>query len=120
MTGVLTGRRILVVEDDFFILSELEHILSEAGAEVIGARTIDEALNRVQHFNCSAAVLDFRIGRRTVTPVASLLTKRGIPFVFYTGQTASELAMTEWPDVGVIPKPSTPNVILSAVTRWLM
>jgi DNA-binding NtrC family response regulator len=119
MAGMLTGRRILVVEDDFFILSEMEHTLMRAGAKVVSARTVEQALSQLHDSEFTGAILDFRLGRGNGTPVASALAKRGIPFVFYTGQATSELAGTEWSQVKVISKPSTPTAILAVVSQWL-
>src|SRR5262245_37151541 len=60
----LSGARILVVEDDFLILTELETVLSEAGAQVAGAcRTVDEALALALERDLDAALLDLRVGR---------------------------------------------------------
>ena len=70
----LKGVRLLVVEDDAILLMELEEILQEAGAEVVGrCRTIQDALASVEKDVISAAVLDVRIGDVTIAPVARQL-----------------------------------------------
>jgi hypothetical protein len=38
-------------------------------------------------------VLDVRIGRETIAPVARQLIKHGTPFLFYTGQLGTDPAM---------------------------
>jgi ActR/RegA family two-component response regulator len=61
---VLQGVRVLVVEDDALLLMELESILVDAGAEVIGAcRSVADALAVAHRESVAAAVLDVRIGR---------------------------------------------------------
>src|SRR5437763_16225649 len=46
---VLSGTAVLVLEDDFLILSELESVLQDAGARVIGPfRRLKEALAIVE------------------------------------------------------------------------
>ena len=68
---VLQGVRVLVVEDDALLLMELESILVDAGAEVIAAcRSVADALAVAHRESVAAAVLDVRIGRDTIAPLA--------------------------------------------------
>ncbi|HEY7662733.1 MAG TPA: response regulator [Xanthobacteraceae bacterium] len=116
----LAGARILVVEDDFFIALELESILTEAGAEVVEPRrTLDDALAAVAEHDISAAILDVRLAGAMIAPVASELERRGIPFVFYTGQVDIEALRAQWPGRCVIAKPARDRTIVAAVTRLL-
>lgn len=60
----LNGARLLVVEDDYLISMDLESILVEAGAEIVGVcRTVKDALVLANQNGIAAAVLDFRLGR---------------------------------------------------------
>ena len=117
--SLLKGARVLVVEDDFLILMELEAILSEAGAEIAGCRTVKDALALAERDGLTAAVLDIRLGRETIAPVARELAQRGIPFVFYTGQIDADAMRTEWPDRRFVPKPAQPRTIVKAVADLL-
>ncbi|MBV9590670.1 MAG: response regulator, partial [Hyphomicrobiales bacterium] len=84
----LSGARLIVVEDDFLILMELESALADAGAKIVGScRTLDAAMSLVEADGLAAAILDIRLGRDTVEPAARRLAERGIPFIFYTGQS---------------------------------
>jgi DNA-binding response OmpR family regulator len=116
----LEGARILVVEDDFLLMMELEMILSEAGADCVEAcGSVDQALAAADRDGISAAILDVRIGRATITDVARLLSARGTPFVFYTGQVQNDRLIREWPHCRIISKPARPKVIVSAVADLL-
>ena len=42
-----------------------------------------------------AAILDVRLGCETVAPVARELTKKGISFVFYSGQLGADPTLAE-------------------------
>ncbi len=87
----LSGARVLVVEDEAFIAFELQATLTDAGAQVIGpSLTLAEAFALASRENLSAAVLDVRLGRDTIGPVARQLAARGIPFLFYTGQVETD------------------------------
>jgi len=78
----LQGMRILVVDDEFLILICIEEALSAAGAEIVSAATVPEALERAADESLSAALLDVRVGVRTTEAVADELAARSVPFVF--------------------------------------
>jgi DNA-binding NtrC family response regulator len=112
----LKGVRLLVVEDDAILLMELEEILQDAGAEIVGCcRTVKDALASVEADAISAAVLDVRIGSETIAPVARRLGRRGTPFLFYTGQVIDDPALEEWRDCKIVAKPAQAQTIVSAV-----
>jgi DNA-binding NtrC family response regulator len=118
--GALEGVRVLVVEDDVMILMHLEAILSDAGAEIAaGCQTVKDALVFAEKNGIAAAILDVRLGRETIVPVARLLARRGVPFVFYTGQCDTAAMRAEWPDCTIVPKPSQPRTIIDAVADLL-
>lgn len=117
---VLNGARILVVEDDFLLVMEIEAVLRDAGAKcVLACRTVDEALAAADNGTFGAAVLDVRVGDDSIAPVARKLARYGTPFLFYTGQVGNEGAMAEWPECRVLSKPAQPHVIVAAVNDVL-
>jgi DNA-binding response OmpR family regulator len=88
----LRGLRILVVEDEFLVAMELETMLQDLGAEVIGPLgRLDEAVAIAREETLELAILDVNIGGQLVTPVADALTARAIPFVFCTGYDGARL-----------------------------
>ena len=117
----LSGVRVLLVEDDPLLLMELELTLVDAGAVVVGAcRTLQDALSRSTRGDFSVAILDFLLGSETVSPVARGLASRGVPFVFYTGQTRHDAGLAEWQDRSIVEKPAAPGVLVSAVQDALL
>jgi DNA-binding response OmpR family regulator len=116
----LRGARILIVEDDALLLMELEAILQEAGAEIVGTcRTVKEAVKAASNGRIAAAILDVRIGGETIAPVARQLADRGTPFVFYTGQVENDPHLTAWPGHTVLSKPTRPGAIVAALAAAL-
>ena len=116
----LHGARVLVVEDDPLLLLELESILQDAGAEIVACcRNVKDGLMAVEKNGVAAAILDDRIGRTTIAPVARQLAKRGTPFLFYTGQVENDPALAEWSDHVVLSKPARPATIVAAVALLL-
>jgi DNA-binding response OmpR family regulator len=109
-----------VVEDDFIIAIELEAILAEAGAEVVGpCQTVNDALAAVRERRVTAAILDVRLGGETIAPVAAELARRGIPFLFYTGQVETDPIRAQWPGCIIVSKPARAGSIVSAVASLL-
>jgi DNA-binding response OmpR family regulator len=116
----LKGARILVVEDEALIAFDLQATLTDAGAEVVGpSLTVTEAFALAGRENLSAAVLDVRLGRHAIEPVARQLAARSIPFLFYTGQVETDPIKAEWPQCEIIAKPAPSRTLVRAVAALL-
>ena len=82
----LAGRRVLVVEDDMLLLMCLSDTLSDLGCHVAGsASTVAQALRVAESAPLDLAILDVNVAGETVYPVADVLSRRGIPYMFLTG-----------------------------------
>lgn len=90
---VLSGRKVLVVEDDYFIADETRRMLATNGAEILGpTASVDETLALIAAApQIDAAVLDVNLRDVAVFPVADALAARGVPFVFATGYERSAI-----------------------------
>jgi DNA-binding response OmpR family regulator len=118
--SVLQGARVLIVEDDGLLLRELELILLGAGAAIAGCcRTVKEGLAVAEKDSVTAAILDVRIGRDTVAPVARQLARRGTPFMFYSGQLEDDPVLAEWAGRKFLYKPARPSAIVAALADLL-
>jgi CheY-like chemotaxis protein len=91
--GRLTGRRILVVEDDFMIAELIVAAFMADGAEIVGpAGTVQDALALTAgEERIDGAVLDVNLRGETVYSVADVLRSKGMPIVFTTGYDKSRL-----------------------------
>jgi ActR/RegA family two-component response regulator len=89
----LAGRRVLIVEDDYFIAQDMQRSFEEVGAEVLGpVPSIEEALELIAATtDLEAVVLDINLHDGLSYPVADALQIRGMPFVFTTGYEKSAL-----------------------------
>lgn len=83
--GPLSGKRILVIEDEALINMLLVDILEDAGATVVGpATTLAKALAMAEMEAHDAAIVDVNLAGEHSWPVAQRLAARGVPFVFTT------------------------------------
>lgn len=80
----LVEKRILVVEDDYFLADGLCSDLLRAGATVIGpAPSVTRALDLIQaEPDLDAALLDLNLSGELSYPIADALLSRSVPFVF--------------------------------------
>ena len=86
MTGDLSGRRVLVVEDEYYIAADMAHALQGAGAIILGpCRNEIDALAQLAKHRPDAVVLDINLGQGASFKLAEHLSDSGIPFVFVTG-----------------------------------
>jgi CheY-like chemotaxis protein len=90
---MLSGRRILVVEDERLIALDLQDILEGFGCKVIGpVPTANAALELLREDLPDAAILDVHLNGGTSEPVAEALRTRGRPFVVVTAYQRSHLS----------------------------
>jgi hypothetical protein len=79
----LSGRRVLIVEDEVFIARDLADYFASLGSEIVGpALTLPEGFGL--HERAEAAVLDINLKGELSFPLAEALLARRVPFVFFT------------------------------------
>ncbi len=90
-------RRVLLVEDDFFVASALALCLETDGIEVLGpVGSVSSALDLIRETtHIDGAVLDINLKGAMVYPVADRLRERGVPYVFTTGYDAGAVTQRD-------------------------
>jgi CheY-like chemotaxis protein len=116
MTQPLSGRRVLIVEDESLVAMLLETILEDMGCTPVGpASTVSEGLSMVTADEpLDAALLDVNVAGSQVFPVAQALKDRGVPFIFSTGYGEGGLP-DAWRGQSTIQKPFTEAAIRDAL-----
>lgn len=119
MHDLLSGRRVLVVEDEMLVLLMIEDMLADLGCEsVSAAATIGEALALINGQAVDAAMLDMNLNGADSHKVADALTARGVPFVYCTGNNGD--GMRDDPaDTPVLRKPFSFKDLTAVLTRLL-
>ncbi|MBR0816195.1 response regulator [Bradyrhizobium diazoefficiens] len=102
----LNGRRILVVEDEYFLADDIGNALRTLGAEIAGpVGHIEDAVEMLHDGGAlDAAVLDVNIRSEPIFPIARELRARRVPFVFTTGYDRISIE-PEFQDVPLWEKP---------------
>lgn len=103
---ILNGQTILLVEDEALIAMEIEMSLETFGANVYGpVPDLAEAVAAAETRRFDAAVLDIDLGGDDVFPVARILQRRRVPFLFHTGHGLRRELEQDFPEVPVCKKP---------------
>ncbi|HKT75718.1 MAG TPA: response regulator [Sphingobium sp.] len=112
MVGQLAGKRILIVEDEYFIASDLQRALHAEGAVVVGpVGELNQALSLAADKALDAAILDVNLEGAMSFPIAERLAAGHVPFMFLTGYDAWSLP-PGYEETPRLPKPfSTPRVV---------
>lgn len=117
----LKGRRILIVEDDYFVAEDLASAFIDEGAGILGpVAEVNATLSMINGADqIDGAVLDINLHGEMVFPVAEELTRRRIPFVFSTGYTRA-IVPESYDDVPRCEKPLDPKQVRTALTARIM
>ena len=113
----LEGKRILVLEDDFYLATDQKQLLERAGAQVIGpfGQGCDEsdidAGGRID-----GAVVDINLGQGPRFGLARRLEQRAIPFLFVTGYNA-DVIPEDLSRVTRLEKPVSERDLISALIK---
>lgn len=115
--SVLSGKRVLLVEDEYLIAQMACDMLEEGGAVPVGpASTIAHALNILNAEGVDAAVLDVNLQGERSDALAAVLQERAIPFVIVTGYQQSSVRED---GAHVLEKPYTRLQLTDALERVL-
>jgi DNA-binding response OmpR family regulator len=112
-------RRILVVEDEFLLSAVLSADLQDAGYEVLGPfASLNRAMEAVEADSFDGAILDINLKGELVYPLAEVLIRQGIPFLFLSGYEAKTIPES-FRGCARLAKPAEPAAILHAVQTML-
>lgn len=119
MGDELAGKRILVLEDEYYIASDLDHALRGAGGTVVGpfARVV-EGLAGIEGQTIHAAVLDVNLLDESTHALADKLADMSIPCLFVTGYDKAWVARRHG-DVPCLTKPVRAQTVVKSLGELL-
>lgn len=119
MPQPLTGRRVLVVEDEYFTAVELARMVANLGGEVLGPVG---RLSQARLLACGeaidAAVLDVKLNGETSLTLVEELLARGIPLILATGY-GSDMLPERFAGVPRLSKPYRQSDLAEMARRHL-
>jgi len=116
----MLGKRLLIVEDEFVIALDLQHLIEAAGHQVVGlAANIEDALALIEASPIDGAVLDINLRGQPCFPMCVHLRRWKIPFLFLTGSDTSQIPKA-FRDVPLLAKPFVPEELRSTLTSLLV
>ena len=111
----LSGKAVLLVEDEFLLALQLEELLQSHGGTVRGPyRRLEDALKAAERNDFDFAILDINLGGTMVYPLADTLLARGVPFLFLTGYSQANLP-EQFHGVTRLNKPCDPVQLISTL-----
>ena len=113
----LTGRSILVVEDQPLIALDITQQFEAAGAAMTTTNTLKHALILVEHDGLAGAVLDHALGDGDSSLLCTRLRERNIPFMIYSGFDTVEGPCK---DALHISKPAADGALVAAMEGLIM
>jgi DNA-binding NtrC family response regulator len=114
----LSGRRVLLVEDEALVAIDLEMTLQAEGALVIGpCLRLSQAMAAIERTTPDVAILDIVLGRDDCGPLAEVLARRGVPLVLHSGHVDVFRMAERHAGAHACPKPCSPATIVRAVAR---
>lgn len=111
--------RILIVEDEYLVAAELSDILTAEGHTIVGlAASADEVNGILSNGSiCDLAILDANLAGSSISPVATALERRSIPFIVVSGYSQWELLLP-LRKAPFVPKPVRRETLLAAVASF--
>lgn len=117
MTSMITGLRILVVEDEPLVAMMIEDMLAEMGHVIARvASRLEDGLDAAAGGEFDAAVLDVNLGGESSFEIAERLRDRAIPFVFATGYGSAGV-LDRFSGTPVLHKPFRDDELARALER---
>lgn len=115
----MSGRSILVVEDEPLIAMMLEDFLETLGHRIhASCDRVEQAVEAAEQGGFDLAIIDVNLNGDTAWPVARKLREKQIPFVIATGGHVDPPPV-EFENVPVIEKPYTVDRVAPAIEAAL-
>lgn len=111
------SRRVLIVEDDYFLATDFVKAFAEAGLATVGpVPSVKAALAAIEDGPIDGAILDVNLNGETVYEVADTLIARGASVVFVTGYEREDVP-ERYRSIPLCLKPVDGSKVVAALGR---
>lgn len=111
----LSGRRILLIEDDWFIADALASLLDGEGIEVVGpAATLDEAQRLADTHPFDLAVVDLNLGGTRADTIVDRLLDSRVPVIIVSAYETHDFTDRVF---ATLQKPVAATALIRALAR---
>ena len=116
MNDILSGLRILIVEDDSLIALDVEQLCRDHGAsDIVIERDLDGLGSERVLDGFDVAIVDLMLSGVSALPFAERLRDRNRPFVFTSGFGDMDRLQVAFPGVPAVAKPFSGSDLIEAV-----
>lgn len=115
MTGLLSGLRVLILEDEALIAMDVEQLCRDHGATDVTIVSDLRVLETGPALVFDAAVIDVMLQGASTFAFAAQLHDRNVPFVFASGYTDSRDLAHSFPGVTLVGKPYSGDDLVTAL-----
>jgi len=113
---LLSGLRILILEDEVLIAMDVEQLCRDNGAaDAVIVRDLAEIDRRDRPADFDAAVVDLMLGGVSTLDFAAQLRSAGVPFVFASGYSDADEITGSFPEVRLVSKPYSGDDLIEAL-----
>lgn len=105
---------ILVAEDEMLLAMMLQDLLEAQGYNVLKAPSLHRCLELAESESIDVAMLDINLAGEPSFPIAAVLRRRGIPFLFCSGYGSQGLP-AEWRGETMLQKPYDSKQLVAAL-----
>jgi CRP-like cAMP-binding protein len=108
--------RILIVEDNYLMATEVEEFVRSCGYAVAGAApSVEKGLALIAEDNVDGAVLDIDLAGTPSFPMCRTLSDKGVPFLFLSAYSPNTIVPAEFRKTPQLTKPFEPAALKSAL-----
>lgn len=115
----LSGKSVLIVEDNFLLAEDLRSTVERTGARIVGPiGDASQALTAAQEKKIDVALLGVGLSDQSCIAVARVLAYRLIPFIIITGYVRDALP-PEFENALYLAKPVMTDSVLNVISALL-
>jgi len=109
---------VLIVEDELFVVLDLEDLAAEEGLGVSAhCGTVAATMKAIDRQRPLCAILDVRLPDGEIFPAADRMREMKVPLIFHSAHANEAALRARYPDAQICPKPSSASQLRNALRK---